>query len=113
MKICFHHVGENGAKEDFPKTIYRTISIENIQKNIPDSIVEKEEIIRRLREKFQNGKINCWGVPSGAKSVIKKLEEGDLVFLVEKASKYGGSIPVLAKVKVYFEVQLWDLSKAL
>lgn len=113
MKIGFHHVGKQGAHTDFPKTVFNQITIDFVEENIPDSIVSKKIIIDNLKQKFPDGKVNCWGVPSGAKAVIKNLQQGDFILLVESASISGGRIPAICKVDFYLPVELWDLSNAL
>ncbi|WP_157580087.1 hypothetical protein [Rudanella lutea] len=113
MNICFHHVGELGASKDFPKTVYNTVSIEDIINYIPDTITQKSKIIDELRSRFPQGEANCWGVPSGARSVIRNLKENDVVLLVEKASINGGLVPIKCRVLVYHVVELYGLSEAL
>jgi len=113
VKIFYHHVGLKGAERDFPKTINAFNNIELIKKSVPKSNPIKEELIDKLNRQFPKGEFNCWGVPSGAKSVIKNLEEGDAVLLVEKASLEDGYVRVLGIVKVYFSIPMEELSNAL
>ena len=112
MRLFFHHVGQKGADEDFKKTVYKDISIETIEGNVPASYPHRDELLNRLRQEFPNGLFNCWGVPAGAKSVIKNLAAGEVVLLVHSATEYG-QVPVLCHVQVFWPDELRDLSFAL
>lgn len=113
MQVFFHHVGQSGARVDFPKTVYQELDEVTVQDSIPDNMVAKYETISMLRRQFPEGRFNCWGVPAGAKSVIRRLSMGDCVLLVEKAGRTDGEVPVLCEVKVYLPVEFPNLSKAL
>lgn len=112
MKLFFHHVGQKGADEDFKKTVYKDVSIETVESNVPSSVPIRSEILHRLSTDFPAGRFNCWGVPAGAKSVIRQLEEGDFVLLVESAAEYG-QVPVLCHVRAFWSDELRNLSLAL
>lgn len=112
MNLFFHHVGQQGASNDFPKTVFTKISIDVVRKNIPKDIPIRNEILDELNNAFPKGVFNCWGVPAGAKSVIKSLDVGDAVLLVETTAG-PGFIPALGIVKVYRNVELRNLSEAL
>ncbi len=117
MKIFYHHVGKEGAEEDFPKTIHNEIDIQFIDENLADNLPLKHIIIDELKNAFPNGKFNVWGVPSGAAAVIKRMSVGDYVFLVENASNSihsSGSVPILGRIEVFhfeelpqFSIPLW------
>lgn len=112
MDLFYHHVGQQGASEDFPKTVFDRIPIEVVESNIPIIIPARDEIVRELKKSFPTGTFNCWGVPAGAQSVIKNLKVGDAVLLIETTAG-PGYIPVLGIVKAYWNIELRDLSKAL
>ena len=106
MELFFHHVGQPGAKKDFPKTIHKKLSIEKL---ISDNIISDDKLIEELRNRFPFGEFNCWGVPAGAKSVIRNLKEGDYVLLVE-SSRIDGAVPVLCPIKLFWKYELRALS---
>lgn len=112
MELFFHHVGQNGSSEDFPKTIYRGRLILEVEKSLLDENPEKYHLINELKLNFPSERFNCWGVPEGAKSIIKNLKVGDTVLLVQ-SSRIDGRVPILCKVKVYLPVRLNELSKML
>lgn len=112
MKVFYHHVGSVGAREDFKKTVFKAIPITFIKESIPDGDPYKQDIISTLVTKFPKGEINCWGVPAGASFVIKNLEVGDCVLLVESA-RIDGGIPALCQVVAYWNHELRPLSEAL
>lgn len=112
MDLFFHHVGQPGSASDFPKTVYSTRLISEVEKSIPDENPEKFHLINELKLNFPSGRFNCWGVPEGAKSIIRNLKNGDTVLLVQ-SSRIDGKVPILCKVKVYLPVKLNELSKVL
>lgn len=112
MKLFFHHVGQIGSAEDFPKTIYGSRLISEVESSISDVNPEKYPLIQSLMGNFPSGRFNCWGVPEGAKSVIRNLSKGDCVLLVQSA-RIDGMVPILCKVKVFHPVKLNELSKQL
>ena len=112
MQLFLHHVGQEGAEEDFKKTVYKDISIETVESNVPASDQRRDELLNELRQEFPTGRFNCWGVPSGASSVIEQLEAGDFVLLLESATQHG-EVPVLCHVQLFWPYKLWDLSLSL
>lgn len=113
MKLYYHHVGKKGADEDFKKTVFARVPISLVEYSIPDNEPNKALLLSELNEKFSIGSFNCWGVPSGAASIIKNLSVGDAVLLVETASVFGGNIPVLGLAKTFIRHEFPQLSYAL
>lgn len=109
MKLFFHHVGQRGADEDFKKTVYTDVDLQEVRASLPSSYSSQVELLQRLQEAFPTGAFNCWGVPAGAKSVIRQLTAGDYVLLVHSATEYG-QVPVLCNVRVFWPHELRDLS---
>jgi 5-methylcytosine-specific restriction enzyme A len=112
VRLFFHHVGQKGADEDFKKTVYKDVSIQTVESNVPGSYPHRDELLNQLRQAFPDGLFDCWGVPAGAKSVIRQLQAGDIVLLVHSATEYG-EVPVLCHVQVFWPNELRDLSFAL
>lgn len=110
MKVYFHHVGVKGADRDFPKTVYSKVSLDLFYQYLPNET--KDIYIPILESLYPERVFSCWGVPSGAQSVIRNLSDGDYVILVKKSS-FSGSVPVLAYVSLYIPVELPSLSSAL
>ena len=65
------------------------------------SYPHRDELLNQLGQGFSNGLLNCWDVPAGAKSVIKKLAAGEVVLLVHSATEYG-QVPMLCHVRVFW-----------
>lgn len=112
MKLFFHHVGQAGSSEDFKKTVFRDVPISIVEENIPSDEPLRSEILQTLHAKFPSGYFNCWGVPEGAKPIIRNLAEGDCVLLVESA-RIDGRVPALCYVEAYWQKELRALSYAL
>jgi hypothetical protein len=113
MQLFFHNVGLNGATRDFPKTVFNRIPIKIAERSIPLDAPYREELIQQLHHHFPSGSFNCWGVPAGAESAIKDLNVGDVMLLVKTIGGEHGEIPALGVVKVFFKVQMRELSKVL
>ena len=112
MELFFHDVGLKGATRDFPKTIFNEISISLVEKIVPNTEKYKVQLLEDLEDKFPSGYFNCWGVPSGANSVIKALNVGDVMLLI-KTTGGSGEIPALGVVKVFQKYEMRELSVAL
>jgi hypothetical protein len=112
VRLFFHHVGQKGADEDFKKTVYKDVSIQTVESNVPVNYPHRSELLNQLGQEFPTDLFNCWGVPAGAKSVMGQLAAGDFVLLVHSATEYG-EVPVLCNVQVFWPDELWDLSLSL
>lgn len=112
MRLYFHHVGQQGAERDFPKTVWSKVPLSTVERHLSASVTNRDEIIQTLTELFPSGGFNCWGVPAGAKSVIKNLRPGDAVLLVETTAG-AGSVPALCIVKAFWSIAMPQLSEAL
>jgi hypothetical protein len=109
MNLFFHHVGLNGAAQDFPKTVFKKLQLSNL---VADEAIPDAGLRKKLAKKFPSGEFNCWGVPAGARTIIQNLQEGDYVFLVE-SSRVDGKVPTLCPVKIFWKDKLEDLSEYL
>jgi 5-methylcytosine-specific restriction enzyme A len=112
MRLFYHHVGSIGAREDFPKTVTKSIPISLVEESLKDGNPIKPILLDQLREKFPEGFFNCWGVPSQASIVISNLQEGDVVLLVESVN-IQGTIPFYCDVNVFIPDEMRELSYAL
>ena len=110
MNLYFHDVGLKGATADFPKTVFGEVSIDDIAERLPPHL--KDEVFTTLTKEFPNGFCNAWGVPSGAKSVIRNLECNDVMLLI-KTTGGDGEMPTLCHVKGFWREELPVLSSFL
>lgn len=110
MQLFFHDVGLKGANADFPKTVFGDVAVEDIVEHCP--LYLKDEIRSELQTSFPDGWCNVWGVPAGAKSVIRQLSVGDVMLLI-KTTGGNGEMPALCQVKNFWKEQLLDLSNFL
>ncbi|GCE06635.1 HNH endonuclease [Dictyobacter aurantiacus] len=109
MQFFFHHVGQAGSS-DFDKTVFKDVDIAILNNKLTADI--QDSAIKALSSLFPDGHFNCWGVPEGAKFVIRNLNAGDYVLLVESA-RIDGFIPALCHVKYYIQSLQPVLSEAL
>jgi hypothetical protein len=112
MELYYHHVGLTGAREDFPKTVFRSVPISVVRQNVPDDWPHKAELLRRLKAHFPEGEFNCWGVPAGAFNAIRRMWVGDVVLLL-KTIGVMGTAPAMGEVIAFWPDQLPTLSEAL
>ena len=47
-----HHVGQKGADEDFKKTVYKVVSIQTVERNVPVSHPHRDELLNQLKREF-------------------------------------------------------------
>jgi len=109
MQVYFHHVGSKGAS-DFDKTVFTDISIETVASSVSPDI--RDGLVSDLNRLFPSGQLNCWGVPEGARSVIRTLAAGDCVLLV-RGLNVEDSVPALCPVGLFWSLMLPGLSQAL
>lgn len=108
MRIFYHDVGMRGSSRDFPRTVYERVPISRAA----TALGQEHPLVAVLQREFPSGEFNCWGVPSGARNVIRNLSEGDGVLLV--ANRIGdGLVPALCPVKIYWTEELPALSRTL
>jgi len=118
MTIYFQHVGEQGGKRDFPKTI-GTSTGGLVHFNIDDlpevtsvlSADQRQDVENMLRKEVPNG-FQIWGIPSGAKSVLKNLRRDDWLLLLLSDGP-GGSFYYGGRVIFRPEREMFDLSHRL
>lgn len=110
MQLFFHDVGLKGANEDFSKTVFGDISIDDIVEHSPAEL--KDEISQTLSAEFPSGFCNAWGVPDGAKSIIKHLNTNDVMLLIKTTGGLG-DMPALCHIKGFWRVHMPVLSKFL
>lgn len=107
MQIFFHDVGLQGANRDFPKTVFGSVAIDQIVEHIPVHLRDVASV--ELNREFPSGFCNAWGVPDGAKSVIKNLNNDDVMLLV-KTTGGNGEMPALCRVKSFWREHMPELS---
>lgn len=110
MQLFFHDVGLKGANSDFPKTVFGDVAIEDVVEKMPAHL--KAEVKERLFTEFPDGFCNAWGVPDGAKAVIKNLSYDDVMLLI-KTTGGNGEMPALCRVKGFWREHLPELSQYL
>lgn len=107
MQLFFHDVGIKGANSDFPKTVFGDVAIADIVERCPIHL--QAEIENELSNEFPEGWCNVWGVPEGAKSIIRQLSVGDVMLLI-KTTGGNGEMPALCHVRSFWKEPLLDLS---
>jgi hypothetical protein len=110
MNAFFHHVGDDGVDRDFPKTVYSEISIKKLQEEKPD-FPNSLYIISQLQKEFPSGSFNVWGIPAGAYPVVRAMQPGDLVLLIDNARWSTGQVRAMGLVKVFLAEEMTELSR--
>jgi hypothetical protein len=103
VTVYFQHVGEAGGRRDFPRTIgtpkmgLRTFAFSDIEQHlIGFAETDKEKLSNQLDRYAPDG-FQIWGIPSGAKRILRSVEVGDFLLLLESVGPggrfaYGGRI---------------------
>lgn len=119
MSVYFQHVGEKGGLRDFPKTIGRpasgliTFKFEDIATYLDNIADHEKQELERATESLAPSGFQIWGIPSGAKSVLRSLGVGDLLLLLEAIGPggtfaYGGRVVALpSKESFRLSQHLW------
>jgi hypothetical protein len=123
MAIFFQHVGERGGQRDFPKTIgtpsaglahFELDQIAEITEGLPPDEIRRIE--DQIQKEAPNG-FQVWGIPSGARSVLATLREGDWLLLLESDGPggqfhYGGRVIYRPKREMFnLSQRLWGEAK--
>jgi hypothetical protein len=116
MTIFFQHVGEKGGARDFPRTI-GTPETGLVRFTFDDLAPyldhleppERERLAAETALQAPEG-FQIWGIPSGAKSVLRSLAPGDYLLLLESPGPggtfvYGGRI-IAAPTKECFDLSM-------
>jgi 5-methylcytosine-specific restriction protein A len=118
MAIFFQHVGERGGKRDFPKTIgtpenglkyFQIDQLHEVTAGLESR--EIDSIHNKIRQQSPDG-FQLWGIPSGARSVISNLRDGDWLLLLESDGP-GGQFYYGGKVVYRPNREMFDLSTRL
>lgn len=94
MTLYFQHVGEANARRDFPRTIAKSDGLVRFAfDDIADRLeclpeTERAELARVLNSEASDG-FQIWGVPSGAKSMLRHMTVGDYFALLVSIRPYG------------------------
>lgn len=117
MTIYFQHVGEANSNRDFPRTLF---SPEGLQRFMFQEVepylqhLPKDELVRlaavcnvEAPDGFQ-----IWGIPSGAKSILKNFVEGDHLLLL-KSITFGGAFEYSGRAVGIPREECFDLSRYL
>jgi 5-methylcytosine-specific restriction protein A len=118
MTIYFQHVGEQGGKRDFPKTIGTPVEglVHLGLDDVPEltaalTVQQRRELEEVLRREAPHG-FQIWGIPTGARSVLRNLRTGDWLLLLLSDGP-GGSFYYGGRVVFRPEHEMFDLSTKL
>ncbi|MDV7145965.1 HNH endonuclease [Tropicimonas sp. TH_r6] len=118
MTVFFQHVGEAGGQRDFPKTIGTPktglikFSFDEIGPYLSNlSVSELPELQNELEKASPDG-FQIWGIPSGAKYVLRSLKNGDHLLLLEAAGQ-GGSFAYGGRIIAFPTSECFQLSEHL
>ena len=103
MTIFFQHVGEAGGRRDFPRTIGTAraglvyFNFEDIESYLEGVGTDELRRLRRATEEIDENGFQIWGIPSGAKTILRDLKIDDYLLLLEAVGPggsfaYGGRI---------------------
>lgn len=94
MQAFFQHVGEQNSERDFPRTLvtaerhllrFQFSQLRRFLKLPSDEMAALEAATQRLTP----GGFQIWGVPEGAKAILKQVAEGDAFLLLRTWGEEG------------------------
>jgi 5-methylcytosine-specific restriction protein A len=115
MSVFFQHVGEAGGARDFPKTIgtvaagLRQFELSKILPKLRHLPLDEVEQLQRDISRYAPDGFQIWGIPSGAKAVLRELQVGDYLLLLEAAG-VGGSFAYAGRVVAKPRSECFELS---
>ena len=114
-QLFYHHVGGEGARRDFPRSLGSKLTVGAIQPLLKRdlSVQQGRRFGQRLRSDFPNG-FSCWAPPIGAEQVFDSLTPGDIVFLIGSIQLQpfpDGVFEYAGRVKVKSTEHLYETSR--
>ena len=118
MTVYFQHVGEAGGARDFSRTIgtpgmgLKLFRHDDVAPHLLQLPQGELESLRRETEQYAPDGFQVWGIPSGAKSVLRAFEIGDYLLLLEAAGP-GGSFAYAGRAIAKPSRECFELSQHL
>jgi 5-methylcytosine-specific restriction protein A len=118
MTVFFQHVGERGGNRDFPRTIGTAggglvyFHFEDIEPYLEEIGADERRQMRRATEEIDADGFQIWGVPSGARTVLRELTVDDYLLLLESVGP-GGSFAYAGRIIWRASVECFTLSRHL
>ena len=118
MTVYWQHVGVAGATRDFPRTIgtqhtglihFNWQDVEGYLTHLGEN---ERGLIQSQIENYAPDGFQIWGIPSGAKNVLRDLEVGDYLLLLETTGA-GGQFTYTGRVIARPSKECQDLSNHL
>lgn len=94
MKAFFQHVGEQNSARDFPRTLVSDAGdlirfrFSQIERLLPLTPAQRGALAAQCMQEAPDG-FQIWGVPEGAKSVLRDVAEGDAFLLLRTWGEEG------------------------
>lgn len=115
MTVFWQHVGAANSARDFPRTIGKTptglceFSTDEVRHRLSElGPLQAAEVARNF-ERIGKTTFQIWGLPTGAKDVLKKMITGDYLLLLDTNGE-GGAFRHFGRVLYLLPAEHWDLS---
>ena len=118
MSVFIHHVGDEGATEDFPKTVMRpdgTLvrrSFDELRGHMPELSLPAQQHFAQDALSSGQRLFQIWGIPSGGERMLSRLQKDD-VFLLLPTQRMGSRINYAGRVLARAPSKSFALSKFL
>jgi len=115
MTVYFQHVGEAGGARDFPRTIgtaksgLRRFRIADLESHLTNLSGVEIERLRQDTGTYNPDGFQVWGIPSGAKAILRDFRVGDYLLLLEAAG-VGGSFAYAGRAIAKPSQECFELS---
>lgn len=115
MTVFWQHVGAENSARDFPRTIGtpRTglceFSISDVRRHLSElGPLQLPELTRNF-DRIGGTRFQIWGLPAGAKDILKKMITGDYLLLLDTNGE-DGAFRYFGRVLYRLPSEHWDLS---
>lgn len=115
MTIYYQHIGEILWKRDAPRSIGTKANgvvrffLHDIERFCSDLTPFERDQIRETIQKTASDGFQIWGIPSGAKVILKNMSKGDFLLLLESMNfRYAGEVLVRISQPLHlFSKHIW------
>lgn len=113
--VFWQHVGAANSARDFPRTIGTPraglceFSADEVQDHLSELGPLQQAELARNFDRIGKTRFQIWGLPTGAKDILKKMITGDYLLLLDTNGE-GGAFRYFGRVLYPLPSEHWDLS---
>jgi hypothetical protein len=118
MTVFWQHVGAANSARNFPRTVgipskgLREFSTSDVRSLLNGLGPLQQSELERNFDTIGTTKFQIWGLPTGAKEILEKMNSGDYLLLLDTNGE-GGAFRYIGRILYRLPSEQWDLSKHL